>query len=64
MRQIEWAVMVCKWQSLEVDYETTTVGLKRVENHRTDRYHLRIDQLKAVIAQRHGIVDQADEVRN
>lgn len=50
--------------SLEVDYESTAMGLKRVENHRTDRYHLRIDQLKAVIEQLNDIVTQAADIRD
>lgn len=49
--------------SLEVDYESTAMGLKKVESHRTDRYHLRIDQLKTVIESLQDIATQADEIR-
>lgn len=49
--------------SMEVDYEAGAAGMRKIENHKTERYHLRIDQLKNVIEQLKEIAEHAIDLR-
>lgn len=49
--------------SLEKHYEACATGLRAVESFQTDRYYMRVDQLKQVIEQMQEMVDYAEELR-